>query len=160
MKFEMALSVIEGENSMRDEVIVVLGLEKGVYVGKFVEGAVSFFDKLKFDQAFEVLKKQFDLGNIIAFEFDENGLIPKPGFPGVLYRPCGIITVTSLKRKKRLIIEYLDTTKGTIPLHKHQPWEREIYFSCEEKFEGRVCDYNQQHQPFAEHTFAVKMQNV
>lgn len=92
----------------------------------------------------------------LVSEFTESDLIPKENFDGVLHYPCGKLQVGSCFRKE-LIMEYLDTSGGQIPRHSHPEGVQEIYLSLDPPYEGKLCSFGCFHEPFCNHTLAIKV---
>lgn len=57
----------------------------------------------------------------------------------------------------KVILDYLDTTKGKISLHPHKGRIREVYLSTKRPFCGEICDVGEYHEPFTDNTVAVKV---
>lgn len=95
----------------------------------------------------------------IAFpkKIDERQLTEHPVYKGVKYYLFGEFVFEVNSKKVKLIIEYLDTTHGTIPLHSHKKGIREAYLSCKKPYIGTLCSYDESHKPFCNKTLAIKL---
>lgn len=72
-------------------------------------------------------------------------------------------------KELELIAEYLDTTNGKLPKHSHPNLKhptkpnctgkvREAYLNADSPYgRGEVCGYGEFHEPFTDHTIAIKV---
>lgn len=144
MKLELA-AMVDGNHV----VSVYVGIPRGVYAVHFDNKHVCFEEGTK-------LSGLFQTGIMMVSRFGEQDLIPKENFPGVLCFPCGTLTVGKDGHKK-IIMEYIDTTNGPIKRHNHPEGIVEVYLSADQPYHGEVCGLGEFHNPFCNHTIAVKV---
>ena len=136
-------------------------VHNGIIQGVLVETADGVYS-VSFDRERVCFEKDVKLADLLTnnvflvAEFTEDDLIPKENFDGVLCYPCGKLTIGHRLRKE-IIMEYLDTSNGQIPRHNHPDGVQEVYLSLDPPFEARICGFGRFHEPFCNHTLAVKV---
>lgn len=146
MKFKLAAMVDI------DRVIgIYLETPHGVYSASLVRKHICFEENLELSELF------VPPVNMVS-TFSEEDLIPKEGCDGVLCYPCGTKEI-GIINKTDIVMEYLDTSNGKIPRHSHPEGVMEIYFSADMPDRAEICGYGGFHEPFCDHTIAVKLIN-
>lgn len=96
----------------------------------------------------------------IRFKFSESEMTKKTATPEIIGKVMSIVlgNITWFKGGKELnlLVEYLDTTYGKIQKHYHPGKVREVYLSTHSPYGGEVCGYGEAHEPFSNHTIAIK----
>lgn len=144
MKLELA--VMTNGNRV---ISVYVGTEQGVYAVHFENKHICFEEGTKLSDLFET-------GITMVSKFTEKDLIPKEGAPGVMCFPCGTMSVCR-DGSKKVVMEYMDTTGGTVKRHNHPLGVLEVYLSADKPFHGEVCGDGEFHNPFCDHTISVKV---
>lgn len=158
MKFELFVTTeCNSKNNGEKNVVVYVGIPAGTFVVDFTEGTAKLLSKTKLKDVAMAIAEGTIIPNVLEYEFDDQDLKPKEGFPGVKSYKGATVKLHDGIAWRKLLIEYLDTTGGSIPMHKHNPGEKEVYISADFPFEGRFCNLGESHEPFAEHTIAVKL---
>lgn len=153
-KFELGtkLQMVQGIRRKKDALpTVFVGINAGVYKVQFD----SSKNKVEFRKDKDILQNCEVL--YVSTEIYENDLTPKHGTEGVLYFPCCELFFRENGKRYKLIMEYLDTSFCKILTHGHPDNVTEVYLSVEEPYKGEVCDFCDVHQPFVNHTLAVKL---
>lgn len=154
MRFELGTKMqrVKGIRRFKDALpTVFVGIEGGVYKIQFD----SKTQKVEFRKIKDVLQNCEVL--FVSTEFQENDLMPKKRTDGVLCYPCCELFFTEDGKKYKLIMEYLDTSFAKISTHGHPENVTEVYLSVEAPYQGEVCEFGEVHQPFVDHTLAVKL---
>ena len=142
-------------------VIALVGVEGGVYAVDFGRRKINFMERKDFSKTVDFFRGFVNLKNVYTTpDFYSRNLKAKPNMKGVRYYPCGNITVydaVMTQRNKKLIMEYLDTSKGEIAEHDHPDGCMEVYLSAEAPYFGEFCDFGETHKPFCKKTVVVKM---
>jgi len=149
MKYEVAARY----DYYTDNVLLVVGFSDGVYRVDFNASKVEFSkDCFNIEQPdFILTTAEFTLKNLTEKKnvSDSVGTIMSKLFEGR--------TITRGDRTIEFVIEFLDTSIGKIPYHSHPDNVREVYLSMDAPFVGNVCPYNGMHEPFSDHTLAIKL---
>lgn len=144
MKLE--LSVMVHSDSSFD---IFVGTSDGVYLVNFEHNHICFEEGAKVSDLL--------IGDVsVTSEFTEDDLIPKKEFEGVRHYHCATATIGRFF-KKDIIMEYLDTSNGKIPRHTHSDGVMEVYLSLDPPHIGKICGFGEFHEPFCNHTIAVKV---
>lgn len=164
MKFSFTGVIYRPEAEVREGTSVVLlaGVEEGVYAVDFGRKTVEFMERSNFEVAKRFFSKYIRAKNLYETpEFTQRDLRMNRKFPGVKSYQCGSITVFDskiTKRNKKLVMEYIDMTRGEIPEHDHGEEQCiEVYLSTTAPYRGEFCDIGESHKPFCNKTLAVKM---
>lgn len=128
---------------------VFVEMDEGVYSISIERNHVCFEKNVK-------LKDLIINTDFFTAEFTEEDLVPKEDLEGVLCYPCSKLTVGRYL-KKEIVIEYLDTTNGEIPRHNHPEGVMEVYLSTDSPYQGKICSFGEFHEPFCDHTLAIKI---
>lgn len=147
MKFE--LGVLMHKDKIRG---IFVQTPEGVYSINSISGE---WNKICFEKG-EKLSNLIVTDISMKSEFTEKDLIPKTPFDGVLCYPCGKLILND-HFIKEIIVEYLDTSGGNIPRHNHPDGVEEFYLSLDEPFKGKHCKFGEFHEPFCNHTLAIKI---
>lgn len=145
------MNLVISMTNMRCQGFLLQVGEKGTYVVNLIENKVEFIKAAKIHK--------FDYAQIfmaLNYEFES---FMEPIKPAVnptgraMHCELGQISVNGNK----VILDYLDTSKGEILTHDHPGKVKEVYFSAEAPFKGEICDIGMKHKPFADKTIAVKI---
>lgn len=90
-------------------------------------------------------------------KIDESTLKNHERFARVKHFYFGKFKVDLGRARLVLEVEYIDTTNGQVPLHKHSDGIREVYLNLEAPYDARTCGYCQEHETFCKHTLAIKV---
>lgn len=154
MQFELGtkLQRVKGFRRIKDALpTVFVGVKDGVYKVQFDSNT----QKVEFRRVKDVLQNCEIL--YVSTEFYDCDLMPKRGNDGVLCYPCCELHFSENGKKYTLIMEYLDTSFAKLATHGHPENVTEVYLSVEEPYRGEVCEFGNVHQPFVDHTLAVKL---
>lgn len=159
MKFELATIAAKpnAKINIRSGETVFVGIAQGIFVINFTRGTMDFFPELKLETVVLDIASDVNIGNVIEYEFSEQDLKPKDGFPGVKSYRGPTIKVYDGENWRRLVVEYFDTTKVKIPSYKHNVGKQEAYIYMDDLFEANVYSCREAHEHFTQHFIMVKL---
>ena len=157
MKFKLAVTAsINPQTKVEEGVVLFVGIDEGTFIVNYNCATVDFLQNMELEFAVKALEEKVAPKTVVEYEFGSEDLKPKAGFPGTKHYQGATLKFYIGAHWRRLAVEYLD---GKITPHKHNVGEREVYISADAPFEGRVCDFGETHETFADHTIAVKLKD-